>query len=414
MKILIAMQKPQRSLSLWQSIDDILAGKTPCSGNDGSIVRLAGILAESGFDVVLSTDHSIPSSQFPCISNNDVKPEEFDYFILHQSHWDGLNITFGNKYLHKTFLWLHRQECLAFVYTFLQAGGNRVICPSIDCANFYRALPQWQKQIVAIYNTYCSVFVPTEEPLEKRLLFIGSVTPDKGFVEVMEIWSYLAQKQANLKLAVAGSIRLHKGGIKTGEMGIATPEFESKKIKPWLETLPSVYQPEFLGALPPEKLRDEINKSWAIIVNPSWYAGETFCISAVDAQACNRTVFSIKAGGLKETVYQGEFQSLTSEKEPSELANLILKGLANPENVIENGKRAGEFVRKTFSNQGILQDWMALFSGQQPKIRLPLTWETRKDLIRDVMRLSGTGVLINSYRSPHDRKMLIAAKQAKK
>ena len=228
---------------------------------------------------------------------------------------------------------------------------------------------------------------------KKKLLFIGAISSGKGFIELMDIWSYLASSQVDLELSIAGSIHFHKPKKKLGDIGVADQKFESNYIKPWMENLPNDYQPNFLGGLTPKELQQAINQSWAVIVNPSWYAKETFCVSAVEAQACNKTVFSVATGGLQETVYRGNFKSLATDKKPEALGKLILDGLSNIEIVSKNGKLAGDFVRSKFSLNVIRESWIQLLSEQKSEPSLPTFWQTPKDSFCDLMRWSRTGVV---------------------
>ena len=315
--------------------------------------------------------------------------------IVHQSHWDGSALTFGNQALAKTFLWLHNQTSWSFVQTFLHRGGKRVICPSIYHGNIYRAIQQWPEKVTVIYNSYCPVFISTREPPQPRLLFIGAITPNKGFVELMQIWSYLVKKQVGLKLAIAGGINIHKdSNVQVGLLGVAEVEFETNYIQPWLKTLPERYQPHFLGVLSPVQLRTDIARSLAVIVNPSWRSVETFCVSAVEAQACDRTVFSVASGGLKETVYQGNFKSLTKDRSVETVGDFIIDGLSKIEAVEQNGRLAGEFARSKFNDQAIRDAWIRVLSGHKIEPALPKKWGSTRDLLCDLLRWSGTGMLV--------------------
>ncbi|MBD1925828.1 glycosyltransferase [Trichocoleus sp. FACHB-90] len=395
MRILIALPTEHPELP---AIDSVINGTASCSGTTGSIIRLAAFLTEAGLDVCLSSACESKSTIFTCIKHQFVKTNQFDCLVVHQSHWDGTSLTFGNQNLGKTFLWFQNQTSWAFVHNFLRKGGNRIIVPSIYHANIYRAVPQWRDKVTVIYNSYCPIFTPVVTPTQPRLLFIGAITPNKGVIQLMEIWSYLVQKQVNLKLAIAGSISIHKGS--RGELGslqIAENNFETNQIKPWLTSLPQYYQPYFLGALSPVQLRTEIAQSWAVIVNPSWEHAETFCVSAVDAQACDRTVFSVAVGGLKETVYQGNFNSLTKERSVEAFGQQIIAGLSHPDAVKENGLLAGNFVRNKFSYQSIRNAWIQVLSGQKTKPTISPHWNSSRDLLCDLMRWSRTGMLINQY-----------------
>ena len=401
MKILVALPVEHSKLD---SIDDVLSGKVSVSGTDGAIIRLANLLSEAGLDVCLSAAWDISSTKFQCIKHECVDIQPFNWLIVHQSHWNGSSLTFGNQALNKTLLWLHNFIPIALAHTFLREGGMQIVCVSSYHANFYRSMPQWQNGISIIPNSYCPIFQPIPfkpDALETkpRLLFIGAVTRNKGFPILTKIWSYLANNRANLELAIAGSRKIHTFSENTiiGSMGIAEVELEKNCIQPWLESLPSDYQPNFLGALSPIQLRDELARSWAAIVNPDWKSAETFCVSAVDAQACERTVFSVACGALKETVYRERFNCLAEKRAIEAVGNRIIAGLSQKELVVENGRLAAEFVRSKFAASTICDAWVNLISGHKAE-PLPTQWDDIRSVARDFMRWSGTGLLISQYR----------------
>ena len=138
MKILVALPTQHPNFYL---IDEILEGKTACSGTNGSCIRLAALLAKSGLEVCLSTAYETTSNVFSCLKHDLVNTADFDYLIVHHSHWDGTSLTFGNTALCKTFLWLQNPVCFSSVYTFVREGGRKVICLSMYHANLYRAIP---------------------------------------------------------------------------------------------------------------------------------------------------------------------------------------------------------------------------------------------------------------------------------
>jgi glycosyltransferase involved in cell wall biosynthesis len=384
MKILLSLPTDHPEIPY---IDAIIEGKIPSSGTTGSIIRVANLLADSEHFITLSSASPSFSNFFPCIQHQDVKPDEFDRLIVHQSHWNGTNLTFGNEVLSKTSLWFHNATTWSFINNFWQKGGNKVIFPSLDFANSYRAIPGWSEKVVVLYNSYCPIFQPKNNIPQKRLLFIGAITPTKGFKEVMQLWSYLIEQKVDLSLAIAGSIAIHKSSnVATGSMGIAESEFEVKEIHPWLSSLPERYQPKFLGSLPPVELSEEISKSLAVLVNPSWEASETFCVGAVDAQSCDCTVFSIALGGLKETVYQGKLQTLSTRKSIEELGNLIIKALDSPNLVISNGKLAGEYARNKFSKNKIKNNWLNFLANQGSEPQLSSIKPSFLNATYDLMR----------------------------
>lgn len=414
MKVLISLPPKHKS---YDSADDIISGQVPASGTDGAMIRLAGLLAEAGIEVYLSVASPIISHHFKSINHSAVKAEEFDYLIAHEFHWNGVSLTFGNHVLPKTFLWLHNQADKLLIFAFLREGGQKVICPSQYLAKLYRMLPGWQDKVVVIPNLYSPIFrpIPSREAQESavpRLLFIGALSTEKGLVELTQIWSYLAQRQVPLEFAIAGSINLHQG-YTTGALGLVEPDLESSVILPWLNSLPKGYQPKFLGLLSPAQLQIEIAKSWAVIVNPSLIHLETFCISAVEAEACDRTVFSVQAGALPETVYQGQFQSLGKGDAVEAVSDRIIEGLSNKKLVAENGRLAGEFVRHRFNNQLICNAWIELLKGQKNDTGLPKFGDSFEGLVQDLIRWSRIWKIMRDYKRGTEHYLRLAYRRMK-
>jgi glycosyltransferase involved in cell wall biosynthesis len=391
MNVLVAMPVTHRA---FEQLDDVIAGRVPCSGTDGAILRLAAMLRDAGISVCLSAASPIGGS-IPCLRHDQVRAADFDHLIVHQSHWNGQTLTFDQA-LPKTILWAHVTDPVAFLYTFLDAGGRQVVFPSVYHANLYREIPQWRRQFAVIPNSYSAAFQPDDHIVpSKRLIFVGAISPHKGFAQLTRVWSYLAARQVDLQLVIAGSRSLHylESDQALGSLGIADRHLETTCIQPWLESLPASHQPVFLGGLSPLQLRQEILRSWAAIVNPDWNAPETFCIAAVDAQACGRTVFSVAQGGLRETVYRGALNSLVADSDAAALGDRILAALSQRQAVLANGRMAAAFVRQQFAPDRITQTWIDRLAGK-PLPALPSQWHSLRDLTHDLMRWSGTGMLI--------------------
>ena len=106
------------------SIDNIIDGIVPSNGTTGSIIRVADFLADSGYSISISSATPCYSNRFSCITHNQIDSSEFDQLIVHQSHWDGSKLTFGNQALTKTSLWFHNATVWSFLHSFWQKGGK--------------------------------------------------------------------------------------------------------------------------------------------------------------------------------------------------------------------------------------------------------------------------------------------------
>ncbi len=393
-RLLIALPADHPKL---HSLQAVLEGTEASSGTNGSFIRAAHLLSSNGYALTVSGHVDAGASTIDVRRHEHVRPEDYDLLIAHQSHWqsDLGQYTFGRSAIAKSILWLQNHSSWRALASFLRAGGLRSICVSRNHGNFYRAIRGFPEKMSIIYNLSAPSFYPEpDEPAIKgRLLFIGAITPTKGFSELMAIWSLLAQRQIPLSLAVAGSISLHRDQVNNPaemRLGIAEPDFERNAIIPWLNSLPEKYKPLFLGALAPADLRREIARAEAVIVNPSWSVIETFCCSAVEAQICSRPVFSVARGGLLETVYRGGLSTLSESPEPAALARLIQAGFSAPERLREQGADARQFCVSRFADERIFRQWDATLNGNRNELSPGWFGPSPRDWILDGLRLSGT------------------------
>ena len=76
----------------------------------------------------------------------------------------------------------------------------------------------------------------------------------------------------------------------------------------------------------------------------------------------------------------------------------IIEGLSHPEQVAENGKFAGNYVRCRFDNQVISTMWIAMLNGQPINSGLPKFGDSFQGVVRDVIRWSRMWKVINGYK----------------
>jgi glycosyltransferase involved in cell wall biosynthesis len=391
-KLLIALPPEHPKI---RSLQAVLDGTEACSGTNGSFIRAAHLLGSAGYQVTVSGDVGAGTEHLDIRKHEQVRPEEYDLLIAHQLHWqeDVGQYTFGLSAVAKSILWLQNHARRRAVMSFLRAGGLRIICVSQDHGNTYRAVRGFPEKVSIIYNLSASSFyTEPSEPVKGRLLFIGAITPTKGFSELMAIWSRLAQKHLPMSLAVAGSVSLHRDNANDPTelpLGVAEPDFERNAMIPWLASLPEKYKPLFLGALAPVDLRREVARAEAVIVNPSWSSIETFCCSAVDAQLCSRPVFSVARGGLLETVYGAGLPTLADNPNPDALADLIESGFSFPERLRRQGEDARQFCTSHFAAERIFRQWDATLRNNQSDLRLGRISRSPLDWIQDGLRLCG-------------------------
>ena len=116
---------------------------------------------------------------------------------------------------------------------------------------------------------------------------------------------------------------------------------------------------------------------------------------------------------MKETVYQGRLQTTVSERTPEALGNCILQTLPNLDAVVENGVLAGNFVREQFKQEAIATRWVKLLTDQHMPSGLSKDWDETRNLVLDVLRTTGTGMLFHQNRHQVNKQIMATYRRAK-
>lgn len=93
-----------------------------------------------------------------------------------------------------------------------------------------------------------------------------------------------------------------------------------------------------LGSLPGEQVCREMGRAAALVVPSIWY--ETFGLVVIEAFACCTPVIASRIGALADIVRDGETGLLFEPGNPRDLADKLAWAQANPERMVEMGRRA--------------------------------------------------------------------------
>ena len=194
-------------------------------------------------------------------------------------------------------------------------------------------------------------------PSEPAVTYTGGLYPAKGFHVLASMWKDILLEVPDAKLYVIGSGKLYDKNAVLGAYGLADEQYEASFMQYLTENgeiLPSV---KFLGNLGAEK-SEVYYITTAAVVNPTG-ASETFCISALDAQACGVPVVTRAINGLFETVKHGVTGYLG--RNPEEIKNYIILLLKDKQLNIKLGRQAKDFAGKSFLPEVIVKQWLKLF-----------------------------------------------------
>jgi glycosyltransferase involved in cell wall biosynthesis len=273
---------------------------------------------------------------------------------------------------------------------------KRIVCVSKNHANSHRHKKFFPK-ITWIYNGVNSRCINKKNDNSItgiRIAYIGAIGETKGFQWVAKAWPEIKMKFPTATLTVIGSIKTHDKMRRTGDLQIAEPAFEEKFIKPYLGKTEEMLEQngiEFTGHISPNQIDGKLKDVILGIVNPNINNGiETFCVSAIDFQVRHIPVIGGNAGGLKETVKNKKTGILINDS--SELANVVIKLLSDPEHLEYLQGNCAEWVQENFSRKKIVEDWknliVTVLNGEQnKKIRISIKELNARLFAKELIRI---------------------------
>lgn len=256
-------------------------------------------------------------------------------------------------------------------------GHNYYLAPLADfisstrniVANVFVGKQQYDRYIdhdiifksISIFNMIPDPFNKIERSKTSMdVVYMGSLTPEKGFHLLAKIWKDIIKEVPDAKLKVIGGGNLYSRNTKLGPLGIADIKYEETFIKYLTEKescqlMPSV---EFLGVLGKEKY--EIFKNASVgVVNPSGRT-ETFGMGIVEMGFCELPVVTLNVNGHPDTVINGITGIL--ENNLSGIKKSIILLLKNRTLNYRLGKEA-KLRTKRVAPENIVPKWIELIEG---------------------------------------------------
>jgi glycosyltransferase involved in cell wall biosynthesis len=309
-----------------QTAADVLLDRIPSSGSIVSI-RLAVALAELGEQCIVLDSPSVAQSSN--IAGVEVEPvSDVAARFMHEGHdavlvvppASAMPILRSLRDLRRgVIFWLHNNLAIDLLDYAFTIGLDRAVCVSHPAAATYDIYPWWRRVEAIPYSLRGNFPFTVNVPEGKRVAFIGATTESKGFHHLLAAWPFVIERLPDATLDVFGSAALHNPSAALGRSGVMTSEFEARY---WRQPA----NVHFRGSLPRAKLCRELQRSRVAVVNPNLTGStETFCLSAVEAEACGLPVIGAAAQGLLETIADGYSGLLLRSQSPRELADAIVR-----------------------------------------------------------------------------------------
>ncbi len=205
-----------------------------------------------------------------------------------------------------------------------------------------KRLPSMRERFKTIYY---GISWPKEEPAPPpfsppTLLLLGRLSVEKGFDVAIEAFSLLKKSGSPALLLIVGD-------------GPYRPALETLVAE--LNLTPFV---RFAGAVLNADIPLFLNRA-SFVVIPSHF--EAFGLVAVESMQMGRAVIASNVGGLPEIVSDPERGVLVPPRNPVALYRAMASFLDQPQEIVNRGVRAREWIRERFTLTENLDQYEALF-----------------------------------------------------
>jgi glycosyltransferase involved in cell wall biosynthesis len=320
--------------------EDILLGRIASSGTVAS-VRLSLALVELGHEcAILTADNRSGRAGGVTIEPDEDLSRQLAtagseaVLVLPPASAMSALQTVRDRTSGSVVFWLHNNLSIDLLDEAFAIGLDRAICPSRPAAATYDAYPWWWR-VEAIPYAFREAFPEAvQTPDRGRVAFIGATSEAKGFHHLLAAWPLVLARVPDAVLDVFGSVALHHPSARTGKTGVMTSDFEERYWRPFTARAGEngVASVRLRGSINRRELIGEIQRTRVVVVNPNLTGStETFCLSALEAQACGVPVVGAAADGLLETIAEDRSGLLIHSQAPRELAEAIVRLLQNDE-----------------------------------------------------------------------------------
>ncbi|MBR0365438.1 MAG: glycosyltransferase family 4 protein [Clostridia bacterium] len=261
-----------------------------------------------------------------------------------------------NRYGIKTIIWSHNYEYhtqIKYMESCKLIAKN--VCVGREQYERLRDTGLYKKSTY-IYNTInFPQYNAVSRKTSKKICYIGSLYRVKGFGRLARVWPEIEKRIPDAELVVLGSGRLYDKKAKQGRYGLAEAEFEREFMRYLTDKDGNIKSNvHFMGVVGGQKKLDIMSEAAVGVVNPTG-KGETYCIGAVEFQALEVPVVTVRRYALLDTVNDGKTGLLFSSDR--EFVDNVVR-LAGDEGLNRQmGQYGRQWVNEKFELGKILRQW---------------------------------------------------------
>jgi glycosyltransferase involved in cell wall biosynthesis len=175
------------------------------------------------------------------------------------------------------------------------------------------------------------------------ILYIGTIIRKKGVFELPTILKQVTAQKPNVKLVLIGMNAADIYTQNPSTWALLEQEFKNLKLNNY----------KYLGQIPYDAVRQYIQKA-QLCVFPSF--AETLGMVTIESMALQKPVVNTNIGWAQELMVDGESGFLVHPQDHQLFAQRIVTILNNPDQGLEMGQRAKQFVEQHFDINKIVME----------------------------------------------------------
>jgi glycosyltransferase involved in cell wall biosynthesis len=347
------------------SLQDLAAGEARFGGSVARL-RLLFAIAKRGHRVFLVGNvHSGSHLGVQAIETADLStlappegvdtvvfnnpPPELEWAAYQGARWPGARhvIWAGN---HFPQLWMDR---------LVRREVDRIVCVSRSHRDDYRLFRGFERLEVSYSGIDKDFLLPRATPEPNTAFFVSVPRRTKGFDSLLHAWRIVRASFPEARLLVSGASAMHDPDAPLGKTGILDADLEAE-FPDFFGDYPAsarAHGIELLGRRSLPEVYETLSRCSFAIVNPGFASPETYCRSAVEAQAAGAAVVGARSGSLPEVVADGRTGLLARDNRPESLAELLLRLFRSPELAADMGRHGIAWSNWLADYDLIAPDW---------------------------------------------------------
>jgi glycosyltransferase involved in cell wall biosynthesis len=207
------------------------------------------------------------------------------------------------------------------VYNSLLRNVDVFLAPSKSVKNNFKNHDVINNKIIVVYDGI-ELLKYSEIENTETILFVGRLSQEKGAEYLLRAMPLILKKQPRARCDIVGD------GPERERLEQLTDELKINK------------HVNFFGRVPYERIEDSYRRA-AVVVIPS-ICSEAFSLVGVEAMSVGRPVVGTNLGAIPEWLEDGKTGFLVEPGDPEDIADKIIKLLADPKLNKMMGKRARE------------------------------------------------------------------------